>query len=322
MLRIRTPRLAPLLALALFAASCGNRGAIRSSGTLEMDEIDVSSLAGGRLTRLTVREGDAVREGDTIAVLDRGELVADLAAQAARTQGATAQYRDLASGARPEEVLSARADLGAALADQRLAESNFARMEKLAATNAISQQDLDRARATRDVAVAKARAASENLRMRETGYRNQQVSAARDAATAAMAQLAGARSRAGELVLTAPIRGVVLLRNFEPGEVVQPGAPVVTLGNPDSLWMRVYVAAPRLTALRLGDRADVRPVGANHTYPGRIIEIASQAEFTPRAALTEEEQANLVFAVKVQLEPSGGALKAGLPADASFHAHE
>lgn len=310
------------LAAALAGAACARRGEIRASGTIEMDEIDVASLTGGRVVRLYVGEGDSVRAGDTLAVLDRGEVTAELVSQAARAEGATANYRDLQSGARPEEVLSARADLAAARAEQTLAEANFKRAEKLAANQVVSAQELDRARATRDATAAKAKAAAENLRMRETGFRRQQVAGAREAAEAAAAQLAGARSRAGELVLTAPARGVVLLKNFEVGEVVQPGAPVVTLGNPDSLWMRVYVAAPHLTAVRLGSAAEVRPAGAKRTWPGRVVEIASRAEFTPRVALTEQEQANLVFGVKVALAPSGGALKAGLPADARFQRHE
>lgn len=313
---------AALLALAITLGSCLDRDVIRGSGTIEMDEVDVASLTGGRVVSMSVREGDSVAVGDTVAVLDRGEVIADLATQLARAQGATSQYRDLESGARPEEVLAARADLAAAQAEAQLAESNFARTQKLAASNVVAQQDLDRARATRDAAAAKARAASENLRMRETGFRRQQVTAARQAAEAATAQLAGARSRASELVLTSPIRGIVLLRNFEPGEVVQPGAPVVTLGNTDSLWMRVYVAAPKLASLRIGSPAEVKVIGEKKLFAGRVIEIATHAEFTPRAALTEEEQANLVFGVKLALAPSGGALKAGLPADARIPRHE
>jgi HlyD family secretion protein len=60
----------------------------------------------------------------------------------------------------------------------------------------------------------------------------------------------------------------------------------------------------------------VRVTGYPRRFPGRVVEIASQAEFTPRAALTEEERANLVFGVKIEIESSGGALKPGLPADA------
>ena len=143
-----------------------------------------------------------------------------------------------------------------------------------------------------------------------------QVTAAQQGATAALAQLAGAQSRANELVLTAPRSGVVLLVNYRAGELVPPSMPVVTLGDPDSLWMRVYVAAPKLTRVRLGAPVEVRPIGSSQPFHGHVVSIATEAEFTPRAALTEEEQANLVFGVKLVLDRTGGTLKAGLPADA------
>ncbi len=117
-------------------------------------------------------------------------------------------------------------------------------------------------------------------------------------------------------MLTAPRSGVVLLVNYRAGELVPPSMPVVTLGDPDSLWMRVYVAAPKLTRVHLGAPVEVRPIGIHRPYRGRVVSIATEAEFTPRAALTEEEQANLVFGVKLVLDRTGGALKAGLPADA------
>ncbi len=315
--RARTPlNLAVCLLASLVLGGCTRE--IKGSGTIELDEVDVASLVGGRLLRLGVAEGDTVEAGDTLAVLDRGEVTADLEAQIAQTARASAQAKDLSAGARPAEITMARADLAAAEAASRLAQADFARAERLAAGQAISQSELDRARSNRDAAAARAKAAAEQVRLLEDGYRRLQVAAAQDAAKAALASLAGARSRAGELVLRAPVRGVVLLKNFDTGELVPAGVPVVTLGDPSSLWIRVYLSAPELPSVRIGSVANVRPIGSKKTYPGRVVSIATRAEFTPRAALTEEEQANLVFAVKVALAPSGGALKPGLPADAVF----
>lgn len=309
--------LAALVLAAALAAGCANdSGSIRASGTIEMDEIDVASYVGGRLVRLLVAEGDTVSLGDTLAVLDRGEVAAELAAQAAQAERAEAQARDLAQGARPSELVIAREQSRAAEADLQLAQVSYERTEKLARTGVAAPADLDRARTQRDAAQARAAAAQEQVRLQEEGFRRQQVAAARQGATAAMAQLAGARSRASELVLRSPHSGVVLLTNYVEGELVPPSSPVITLGDPDSLWMRVYVAAPKLTKLRLGATAEVRPIGVSQPFPGRVVSIANEAEFTPRAALTEEEQANLVFAVKLSLGRSQGVLKAGLPADA------
>lgn len=304
------------LALALLAGCARDGGTIRAAGTIEMDEIDVASLVGGRVLHLSVIEGDSVRAGDTLAVLSRGEVAAEVAAQAAEAARAQSQARDLAQGARPAELMIARDALRAAEADSKLAQAEYDRTEQLARNDVVAPADLDRARAALDAARARASAAREAVRLQEAGFRRQQVAAARQGANAAMAQLAGARSRASELVLVAPRKGVVLLVNYQAGELVPPSSPVLTLGDPDSLWMRVYVAAPKLTQLRLGAPAEVRPIGATRAYDGRVVSIASEAEFTPRAALTEEEQANLVFGVKLALAPSNGALKAGLPADA------
>ena len=305
-----------VLGVVVLAGCSRDGGAIRGSGTIEMDEVDVASLVGGRLLRLTVIEGDTVAIGDTIAVLDRGEISADVAAQTAQAERAQAQARDLQSGSRPAELVIAREALRAATADLELAKSEYDRTERLVKQGVSAPADLDRARAARDAAQARAASASEQVGLQEQGFRHQQVTAAKQGAAAAMAQLEGARSRADELVLTAPRSGVVLLVNYRAGELVPPSMPVVTLGDPDSLWMRVYVAAPLLTKVRLGAPVEVRPIGITRPFHGHVVSISTEAEFTPRAALTEEEQANLVFGVKLVLDRTGGALKAGLPADA------
>jgi HlyD family secretion protein len=328
---MRLPRLRPrpALALALLSASalaavtagCSDgRHAVRASGIIEMDEVDVASLVGGRVGQLRVREGDTVRAGDTLAVLDRDEVMAELRLRAAEAERAAAQAREVVIGPRAEEIRMARAALSAAEATLELAEAEFQRTQELHRGGVASQAEFDRARSARDEARAARDAAGERLHLLEAGSRREQILAAQQAAAAAQAALAAARTRLGELVLVAPISGVVLLRNFEPGELALAGQPVLTLGNPDSLWLRAFVAAPRITRVRLGAPVAVQVSGDRRRFPGRIAEIATRAEFTPRAALTEEERANIVFAVKIALAPSGGALKAGVPADALIEA--
>src|SRR5262249_48369679 len=131
-----------------------------------------------------------------------------------------------------------------------VADSNFRRVRIMLEGGVVSAADLDRAKSSRDAANARRETAREQLRLLEGGYRHGQVEAAERNVQAARAQLLASRSRASELVLTAPAGGVVLLRNFLPGEVVSPGQAVVTLGDPEKLWMRVYVAAPELPRVR------------------------------------------------------------------------
>jgi HlyD family secretion protein len=292
-------------------------GPVRASGMIEMDETDVASLVGGRLIRLGVIEGDTVQAGDTLVVLSRGEVSADLLAQRAQLGRAAAQTEQVVTGPRAQEVAMARADLDAARAQRELSDHDLDRAKRLLESRVIAQADYDRAASDHDAARAREAAAREKLRLLELGSRREEITAARANTAAMKAALDAAESRTAELVLVAPISGVVLLKNFQVGELVQPNQPVVTLGDPERLWLRVYVAAPRITDVRIGAPVEVR-LGRDSraTFHGRVTEVATQAEFTPRAALTEEERANLVFAVRIRLDPTHGALKAGLPADA------
>jgi len=294
----------------------GNGDVVKASGMIEMDETDVASHVGGRVVQLFVNEGDAVRAGDTLAILDRGELTGQVRAQHAEAQRAAAEARVVQVGPRVQEIQRARADLAVAESQLTLAEHDLDRAQKLVAGQVIAQAEYDRAKSARDAAAARRNAERESLRLLEAGSRKEEITASKETAAAALAQFAASQSQLNELILIAPRTGVVLLKNFLPGELVQPGQPVVTLGDPDSLWMRVYVSATDIERVQIGAPVDLHLTGiSKNVYHGRVVEIANRAEFTPRAALTEEERANLVFGVKLKLDRSGGVLKAGLPGD-------
>jgi HlyD family secretion protein len=263
-----------------------------------------------------VDEGDSVRVGDTLVVLAQGEVTAGLHEQEAEAGRARSLARDQELGPRIEERRAAKADLDTAEAALKLAEAELQRVRSLFEKQLVPQADLDRAQTQRDQSAARRDAAAQRYRLLEAGFRKMVVAAARQAAEAAGAGLQSARAKARELVLTAPIQGVVLVKSVEQGEVVGPAIPILTLGDPSKLWMRVYIPAPQVVRVRLGDRVEVRVLGERRAFSGRVVEIATRAEFTPRAALTEEERANIVFGVKVALDPQGGMLKPGLPADA------
>ncbi len=313
--RARLVPAAALLVAVLAGCSKGSSG-VRGSGTIELNEVDVASLVGGRVTEIRVNEGDSVQVGDTLVILSQGEVTAGVREQEAEVERAGALARDQEQGPRPEERSAAKADLDTAVAALSLAEIELTRVRALFAKQLAAQADLDRAVTQRDQAAAGRDGAAQRYRLLESGYRKQMVDAARQGAEAARAGLQSARSKARELVLTAPISGVVLLKSVEQGEVVGPTVPLLTLGDPKKLWIRVYIEAPRVVGVHLGDRVSVTVLGDNRAYPGRVIEIATRAEFTPRAALTEEERANIVFGVKVAIDAQNGGLKPGLPADA------
>lgn len=305
--------------LAAFAVSDCARDSrhVAGSGTIELDEVDIASLVGGRVHRVLVREGDSVRFGDTLVVLAHGEIAGEVEARTAETERTEALWLDQRKGPREAERKTVRAERDAALSSLRLAESELSRMLKLYERRLVADAEIDRARSARDEAAARRAAAEERLALVEEGYRREQVTAAREAVAAAKGELYSSRAKASELILTSPIRGVVLLKSVEQGEVVGPGVPILTLGNPDRLWLRCYLATPEVSRIRLGAAAEITVLGwRKRTFRGKVVEIATRAEFTPRSALTEEERASVVFGVKIALDPTGGILMSGLPADA------
>lgn len=304
-----------LCAWAAALSGCGRNDAEGLvAGTIEIREISLAPLTHGRLMRLVEDEGDTVHVGDTVAVLAQPGLAERIAELEARTRGLRARVRDLEAGARVQELEAARASLDRAVADSILAKADADRAEDLHARNLLSDAEWDLARTTADAASARVQEARETLSLLEAGTRPEQIVAARWDAEAAAAALALARATQDELVLRSPADGVVLLRLAERGEVLSMGTPVVTIGLTTEPWIRAFVDQRLIGRVRLG--AEVRVMVDSYpdtAFSGVVSEINPDAEFTPRAALTERERADLVFGIKVAIGDASGRLKAGMP---------
>jgi len=290
---------------------------IVAHGTIEVIETDVSPMATARLLRVPVEEGDAVQAGDTLAILTQATLAATLDGQRARVAGAEAALRDLERGARPEEVKAAEAELSGAESDVSRTTRDLERARTLATGRAISQQAVDNASDAVATAMSRRDAARERLALLRAGSRPERIRQARADVSTARAALAAAEANAADLVLLAPVEGVIFERYAEAGEVLTPGSPVLTVGQVSEPWVRVFLPARDAARIRLGQPAAVTLDGApGRQFPGTVTVINPRAEFTPRAALTQEEREDLMFGVRIDVQDSTGAVKPGLPATA------
>ena len=139
------------------------------------------------------------------------------------------------------------------------------------------------------------------------------------AAAQAQANLALIDAQLGKLTVAAPADGVILTRAIEPGEVVMPGASLLTMARLGALSITVYVPEDRYGELSLGQAASVTADSfPGQTFDGAIITIASRAEFTPRNVQTASGRKTTVFAVRLALSDPDGRLKPGMPADVVF----
>jgi HlyD family secretion protein len=225
--------------------------------------------------------------------------------------------RDLEKGARPQEIEDARAAVSSAEATRSMTEREFQRNDKLFKQNLIAAQDVDRARQAFDVARGQERSAREKLALLLEGSRPDQIDAARWQVSQAESALVQAQSRLREAMVVSPIDGVVLRKNLEAGETANPGVPILTLVNPKDVWLRAYVPETEVGRLKVGDTAKLRvDAFPDRVFSGRLTEIGSEAEYTPRNVQTKKERVNLVFRIKIQIDNPQGILKPGLPADA------
>ena len=301
--------------LAGCAASSADDAAVTADGTIELTQIDVAPFVPGRVVSVAKEEGALVRRGDTLVVLAQSSLPADLDQRRARVSAAEARLRELQAGARRAEIQGAEADLRAASAEADRTERDRARLQPLEAQGMISRADYDAAATAARVAAGRRDAAAEALRLLRQGARPEQIAAARAEVENARAALAAGNATATDLVLTAPADATVLGRYVEPGEVISAGQVAFTLGDATRPWVRVYLAAPVMPFLRVGQPARVSVQGlGDRTAPARVTTIATEAEFTPRVALTENERADLLFGVKLEILDTTGTFKPGLPA--------
>jgi HlyD family secretion protein len=292
-------------------------GALVASGTVEATDADLGFQMAGRLSELGPREGDRVTVGEELARLDSRELEARVAAARAQAGAAEARLADLRAGARPQEVATAEASLRAAEQRSDDARRDVERAQELFDGGAVSRQALDKANTSLQVSEEDVERARQNLELVREGPRLQTIEAQRAVVAQAHAQVSLTEATLSNAVISAPFSGIVTLRHREPGETVSPGAPVLTLLDPEDRWVRIYVREDQIGRVQLGLSARI----TSDTYPdrgyeGEVVFIGSEAEFTPRNVQTPEERIKLVYPVKIRITGDANfELKPGIPAD-------
>lgn len=318
----------PLILIAVAAAIVGWRltrgpalppGVIKVSGTIEVTDVEASFKIPGRILERLVDEGDTVKAGQVLARLDDTDQAHEVAARLAEMETAQAALAELKAGSRREEIAQAEAALERARSDEERVRIDFHRQEALYRKEVVPARELDNARSRYEGGKATVREAAERLALVRKGPRQETIDQARARLRDMEAALALAKARLGYTTLAAPAAGIVLSKNAEPGELVAAGAPVVTIGDINSAWLRAYISETDLGRVKVGQRARVTSdTWPGKAYDGRITFISPQAEFTPKNVQTEKERVKLVYRIKIDIPNPQGELKPGMPADAAI----
>ena len=155
------------------------------------------------------------------------------------------------------------------------------------------------------------------LTLIKAGPRRELIDQAQARLNIAKEGLALAKAQLEDTVVKAPFDGIVLSKAVEPGAFLNPGAPVLTLGRLDLVFLRAFIEASDLGKIKLGQEATVGIDSfPDKRYAGRVSFISQSAEFTPKTVQTNSERIKLMYRIKIDLKNPDYELKAGMPADA------
>lgn len=289
---IRTSRpftLLPLFLALLALPSCSEQQKdYDATGTFEATEITLSAEQNGKLLQLCLNEGDTVAAGTQVALIDTVQLYLKAQQIGATKLVYAAQRPDAA-----KQVAATRQQLAKARED-------CARFEQLAKEGAGNQKAVDDAKSQISV-LERQLEAQLSVLTTSTNSLNAQMSTA----DIQRQQVADELRKCRVIV---PLSGTVLEKYVERGEFVSIGKPLFKLADTKQLFLRAYFTSAQLREVKIGQRVKVFADyggGERKEYAGRVTWISSKAEFTPKTILTDDERANLVYAVKIAVTNDG-----------------
>jgi len=271
---------------------------IRSSGTVEGEEVNISSKIEGRISRAYYNEGDAVRKGDTLIQLADEDLLAKVNLGKATLEKAradvlvaSANVQNMQAGIDKAmaDIQSAEADVQKFEAQKKDADRHLQQMRKLYANKVVAQEDLDGALTTHDAAVAAVQAALATVASAKSRYqetRAQKAMAANQLLSAqagvhqAESDLDYQRAVYGETVIRSPISGTVVYKALMAGEFVSPGMTILTIVDLDRLTVRIDLDESIISEIAIGSPAIIRaPRDEGYSVEGVVSVINPYADF-------------------------------------------
>jgi HlyD family secretion protein len=289
-------------------------GQLTLYGNVDIRQVDMAFQAIGRVQELRFEEGDPVKAGATLAVLDP-DTYRDLAEFArARVEAQRIALQRLQTGSRPEEIAREKASVEAARAAVVDTELLLKRRTELVKTGNVSRELYDEPKNAHDTARARLDVANQISRLTEIGPRQEDIDQAKALLGAQQATLSLAEQRLADTELKSPSNAIVLSRIVEPGAMVGPNTPVYTLALTDKVWVRTYISEPDLGRIKPGMAVKI----ATDTDPGRIYDgwigfISPTAEFTPKTVETTELRTQLVYRLRVFVRDPDDRLRQGMP---------
>ena len=223
-------------------------------GEAEATEYRVSGKVPGRIEEFRAQEGDAVRKGDTLVIIDSPEIRSKIAEANAAKAAAVAQKNKAMNGARAEQITGAYEMWQKALVGEDVMRKSYERIKSLHDQKVVSDQKYDEVEAQYNAAVATAKAAKSQYDMAVKGARKEDKDAAVALVERANAAVRLVNSYKDEIRLTSPADGIIAARYPKVGELVGQGSPIMTIQDLEDMWFTFNIREDRLHKMQQGDK--------------------------------------------------------------------
>ena len=282
-------------------ASCGDKAKdYDATGAFEATEVTVSAEQNGKILRLDINEGDRMEAGTEVGLIDTVQLYLK-----AREIGATKLVYASQRPDQSKQVAAIRQQLAKA-------EDDYKRYSSLVAEGAANRKLADDAMSQVKVLRRQLEAQMSTL-SNSTSSLNAQIN------TTDVSRLQVA-DQLQKCHIKVPISGVVLGKYTECGEFATVGKPLFKVADADNMFLRAYVTSAQLRSVKIGQQVTVVADygnGERKAYKGKVTGISAKSEFTPKTVLTDDERADLVYAVKVAVK-NDGYIKIGMYGEVKF----
>ena len=289
------------ISAALILTACGNgEKEYDATGTFEATEVTVSAEQNGALLKLDVEEGDSIAQGQEVGLIDTTQLVLKIQQMGATKAVYQSQRPDL-----EKQIAAIRQQLDKARQEQQ-------RYQELVNDGAAPGKMLDDA--TNQVKVLQKQLDA------QTSALHTQLSTISSQQSTIDVQVSQLRDQLDKCHISAPIKGTVLEKYVERSEFVTVGKPLFKMADTQQMYLRAYVTSAQLQGVKVGQAVKVFADygnGQKKQYDGRVSWISSRSEFTPKTILTDDERADLVYAVKVAVK-NDGYIKMGMYGEVKF----
>lgn len=297
------------LAASLFSACAGP--APLAVGYVEGEFVLLAPIDVAEVETVTVRRGDRVKAGDTVAAMESSDATIAVAQAEAALAQAEAQLADLKIGRRPEEIAVLEATLVSAEAQQTEAIRVLARLADLLKRGIATQADYDQAETQLNVGQAMVGQAQANLAVARLPARPETIKAADYQVKQANAALDDARWRLSKRRIVAPRPGRIddIIRN--PGDLAGPSAPIISMLPDGAVKLRLYMPEESFSSVTVGSLLDVHCDGCKPGLTARVSYVSPDPEFTPPVIYSLETRQKLVFLIEARPEGDAGPLQPG-----------